>query len=129
MSRCLSDRSVDHVVIERGRVAERWRSERWDSLRLLTPNWQARLAGLRYDGSDRDGYVAVRQLVALLERYAAKSAAPIESATTVIAVGPAGRHFRVETSRGTWLADNVVIATGHSDVPYVPPLARQLSPR
>jgi putative flavoprotein involved in K+ transport len=53
MSRCLSDRSVDHVILERGRVGERWRSERWDSLRLLTPNWQSRLPRFRYNGPDR----------------------------------------------------------------------------
>ena len=50
MSRCLTDRGIDHVVLERGRVAERWRSERWDSLRLLTPNWQTRLPGFAYAG-------------------------------------------------------------------------------
>ena len=57
MSRSLSDRDVEHVILERGRVAERWRSERWDSLRLLTPNWQTRLPGFRYEGSEPDGYM------------------------------------------------------------------------
>ena len=57
MSRCLVDTGIDHVVLERGRVAERWRSERWDSLRLLTPNWQSRLPGFHYTGPDPDGYI------------------------------------------------------------------------
>ena len=56
MSRCLSDRSIDHVVIERGEIAHSWRFERWDSLRLLTPNWQSRLPGYGYSGDDPDGY-------------------------------------------------------------------------
>src|SRR5262245_32482443 len=86
MSRCLSDRSVDHVVLERGRVGERWRTERWDSLRLLTPNWQTRLPGFRYDGPEPDGYMAMSQLVAFFERYAASFAAPIEPLTTVRSV-------------------------------------------
>lgn len=129
MSRCLSDRNVDHVVVERGRVAERWRSERWDSLRLLTPNWQTRLPGMHYDGREPDGYMSMPELVGFFERYAASFAAPIESETTVLTVERSGPRFEVRTSRGNWTADNVVIATGYSDVPYVPPVARRLSPR
>src|SRR5262245_55253217 len=86
MSRCLSERGVEHVVLERGRVAERWRSERWNSLRLLTPNWQTRLPGFRYDGAEPDGFMSMAELIAYLERYAASSAAPIEIGTTVVAV-------------------------------------------
>jgi putative flavoprotein involved in K+ transport len=129
MSRCLSDRSVDHVIIERGRVGERWRTERWDSLRLLTPNWQTRLPGFGYDGPEPDGYMSAPQLVAHLERYAASFSAPIESATTVLAMDHAAAGFRIRTDRGQWLARNVVIATGYCDLPHVPPLARRLSPR
>ena len=80
MSRCLTDRGIDHVVLERGRVAERWRSERWDSLRLLTPNWQSRLPGFRYEGSDPDGYMTMPEVVAFFERYAASFAAPVREA-------------------------------------------------
>jgi putative flavoprotein involved in K+ transport len=129
MSRCLSERAVDHVVLERGRVAERWRTERWDSLRLLTPNWQTRLPGFRYEGPEPDGYMSMPQLVDFFDRYAASFAAPVESATTVRAVEKAGDHFRVQTNRGPWFPRNVVIATGYSDLPYVPPLAPQLSSR
>ena len=129
MSRCLFDRRIDHVVLERGRVAERWRSERWDSLRLLTPNWQTRLPEYRYDGPDPDGYMSMPQLIGFFERYAASFGAPIESLTTVLAVERVGSRFHVRTDRGSWVADNVVIATGYSDLPLVPPLARRLSPR
>ena len=56
MSRCLTDRSIDHVVLERGEVANSWKKERWDSLRLLTPNWQSRLPGYGYQGNDPHGF-------------------------------------------------------------------------
>jgi putative flavoprotein involved in K+ transport len=69
-SHFLSDRSVDHVVLERGEVANSWRRERWDSLRLLTPNWQSRLPGLRYEGPDPDGYMTAGEVTELIERFA-----------------------------------------------------------
>ena len=62
MSRCLADRSIDHVVLERGEVANSWRTQRWDSLRLLTPNWMTRLPGFAYRGDDPDGYLTARQV-------------------------------------------------------------------
>ena len=65
-SRCLSERSIDHVVLERGEVANSWRHERWDSLRLLTPNWQSRLPGYRYDGADPDGFMTMAEVVAFV---------------------------------------------------------------
>jgi putative flavoprotein involved in K+ transport len=58
-SHFLGERSVDHVVLERGEVANSWRRERWDSLRLLTPNWQSCLPGLRYESPDPDGYMTM----------------------------------------------------------------------
>jgi len=127
MSHCLTDDGVDHVVIERGRVAERWRSERWDSLRLLTPNWQSRLPGLRYDGPDPDGYMTMPEIIAYLERYARSFSAPVEERTTVRALELVSSGYRVTTDRGAWEAPSVVIATGHCDVPHVPELAAQLS--
>ena len=71
VSRLLSSARRDHVVLDRGRIAERWRSERWDSLHLLTPNWMTRLPGWLYTGPDQEGYMAVGELVSYLERYAA----------------------------------------------------------
>lgn len=127
-SRCLTDRGIDHVVIERGRVAERWRSERWDSLRLLTPNWQSRLPGFRYEGDDPDGYMRMPDVIDYFERYARSFDAPVQSGVTVRSVARAGRRFRVATDDGEWHARSVVIATGYSDVPFVPPMARTLHP-
>ena len=77
MSRCLSDRSIDHVVLERGEIAHSWRTERWDSLRLLTPNWQSRLPGYGYSGNDPDGYRTVPEVVEFIGSYARAIAAPV----------------------------------------------------
>ena len=129
MSRCLSDRSIVHLVLERGRVAERWRTERWYSLRLLTPNWQTRLPGFRYHGPQPDGYMSMTEVVEFFEQYAASFRAPIETDTSVLAVERDGERFKVETSRGQWYARHVVIATGYNDRPFVPPQAQSLSRR
>jgi putative flavoprotein involved in K+ transport len=127
MSRCLTERGIDHVVLERGRVGERWRSERWDSLRLLTPRWQSRLPGQRYEGDDPDGYMTMGEVIDYLDGYARSFGAPVETDTTVVSVEPAPGGYRVLTDRGNWEAENVVIATGFCDVPYVPPVASGLS--
>ena len=86
VSRLLTDAGRDHVVLDRGRVAERWRSERWDSLHLLTPNWMTRLPGWCYAGPDPDGYLSAGELVRHLERYAASFRAPVISNTTVVEI-------------------------------------------
>jgi putative flavoprotein involved in K+ transport len=126
MSRCLVDDGVAHVVLERGRVGERWRSERWDSLRLLTPRWQARLPGFSYEGPDADGFMTRSEVIAYLDAYARSFAAPVESGVTVTAVERDGDRYRVATDRGVWSAAGVVVATGHCDRPAVPALAAGL---
>jgi putative flavoprotein involved in K+ transport len=126
MSRCLSDWKIDHVVLERGRTAERWRSQRWDSLRLLTPNWMSRLPGWSYRGSDPDGYMTAREVVDYLAGFAASLPAPVEEQTTVLAVEAAGDGYRVATDRGSWRCDNLVIATGQCDRPRIPGFAAAL---
>lgn len=128
MSRCLADLSIDHVVLERGEVANSWRTERWDSLRLLTPNWQSRLPGYCYQGDDPDGYRDMSETVRFLEDYAAASGAPVQTHTTVTSVRQRsdGLGYDIETDRGTWTARTVVIATGACSVPDVPPLAEAL---
>lgn len=128
MSRCLTDAGVEHVVLERGRVAERWRSERWDSLRLLTPRWQTRLPGWSYHGPDPDGYMTRDEVVRTLEAYASSFPAPVETGVRVTEVALHGRGFRVDTDQAGWTAANVVIATGESQKPRVPGLAGHLPP-
>lgn len=127
MSRCLGELGIAHLVVERGRIGERWRSERWASLRLLSPRWQTRLPGHTYDGPDPDGYMSRDEVVAFLETYARGSRAPVLEHTTVTAVARAGAGYRVSTSRGDVQVRGVVIASGHCDRPLMPDCARNLS--
>jgi putative flavoprotein involved in K+ transport len=127
MSRCLSELGVEHVVLERGQLAQRWRSQSWDSLHLLTPNWMTRLPGFQYDGRDADGFMSVPELIAFFERYAASSAAPVVTETAVESVERSMNGFRVVTSRGDWSASSVVIATGYCDLPAIPSMSRGVS--
>jgi putative flavoprotein involved in K+ transport len=127
MSRCLSELGIDHVVLERGKLAQRWRSQSWDSLRLLTPNWMTRLPGFQYDGYDRDGFMSIPELIAFFEGYAAASKAPVLTDTAVHSVGRSGNGFRVVTNRGVWSAPSVVVATGYCDLPAVPAASRGLA--
>ena len=96
MSRCLADEGIDHVVLERGRVAERWRSERWDSLRLLSPNWHTRLPGFQYRGADPDGFMTMPEIISYFERYAQSFSAPVQDETTVLSVKRSERESRHE---------------------------------
>jgi putative flavoprotein involved in K+ transport len=127
VSRLLTEAGHDHVVLERGRLAESWRSARWDSLHLLTPNWMTRLPGWVYAGPDHDGYMSAGRLVRHLEAYAASFRAPVLESTTVERVTPSARGYEVVTDRGTWTAAHVVIATGPHGWPHVPGWARRMS--
>jgi putative flavoprotein involved in K+ transport len=134
-SHFLSQRSIDHVVLERGEVANSWRRERWDSLRLLTPNWQSRLPGLRYEGPDPDGYMTVPEVTEFIQRFAKVSGAPVRAGVNVTSVRPADDGYQVTTDRGEIAARAVVIATGACNQPTVPALreavpasVRQLTP-
>jgi putative flavoprotein involved in K+ transport len=127
-SRCLTDRGVDHVVLERGRVAERWRSERWDSLRLLTPNWMSRLPCWSYTGPDPHGFMTAAQVTAYFRAYADASAAPVVEDSAVVSVERTEGGFDVATTSNIWTANKVVIATGWCDQPAVPAIAGRLDP-
>jgi putative flavoprotein involved in K+ transport len=118
MSSHLARRSIDHVVLERGEVAHSWRTQRWDSLRLLTPNWMTRLPGYAYPGGDPDGYLDMPDVVRMLADYAAP--APVLTGTTVTSVRRDGRGYLVDTDRGTWHALAVVVATGATAGPVLP---------
>src|SRR5436190_21003684 len=125
----LQERGHDHVVVDRGRIAERWRSERWDSLRTLTPNWMSRLPGSSYEGPDPDGFMTMPELVDHFERYAHSFRAPVLEQTTVRSVTIGGDGFEVQAGRQTWRTANVVVATGWTDRPNVPTWATRLPAR
>ena len=126
MSRCLSERAIDHVVLERSEVANSWRTERWDSLRLLTPNWQCRLPGYTYSGDDPDGFMTMPEVVDFITAYAKDIAAPVQSGTTVTSVRRSDDGYRVTTDNGEWQCDTVVLASGAFNVPRVPAFAHAL---
>ena len=123
-SHFLSERSLDHVVLERGEVANSWRSERWDSLRLLTPNWQSRLpAGFRYDGPDPDAYATSAEVADLIARFATHVGAPVRTGTNVTSVRRDEERYLLTTSRGQLEARTVIIASGACNRPSVPAFA------
>lgn len=126
MSKHLAERSIDHVLLERGEVANSWRKERWDSLKLLTPNWQSRLPGYAYEGNDPDGYMDMKQVVSFLDKYSAKIAAPVESHTNVLSVKPAENGYSISTDRGNWSCEKLVLANGACNVASVPKFAADL---
>jgi putative flavoprotein involved in K+ transport len=126
MSRHLTDRSIDHVVLERGEVANSWRTERWDSLRLLTPNWQSRLPGYAYAGDDPDGFMDMSEVVRFLQRYAQVSDAPVETGTLVTRVRPLERGYEVSTNQGAWRCRTLVIASGACNIAARPSLSAGL---
>jgi putative flavoprotein involved in K+ transport len=125
-SKFLSDRSIDHVVLERGEVANSWRRERWDSLRLLTPNWQCRVPGLRYEGPDPDGYMTMTEITEFIDRFAKVSGAPVRTSTNVTSVRHAGDGYQVTTSDGEIGCRAVVVASGACNRPALPQFAPAL---
>jgi putative flavoprotein involved in K+ transport len=129
MSYVLGEHGVDHVVLERGEIANSWKKERWDSLRLLTPNWRTQLPGQAYDGDDPDGYMSVPDLVDFIEDYARNAQAPVKTQTAVESVQRTGGRYRVDTNRGSWACKAVVIATGACNRPSVPRVAEQIPAR
>ncbi len=130
MSRCLSELSIDHVLLERDAVASSWQRGRWDSLRLLTPNWQSRLpGGYCYAGDDPDGFMSSSEVAAYLDRYAEVIAAPVETGTEVTSVQASDDGYVVATAGGEWRARAVVLASGPYNRADVPALAAALPPR
>ena len=125
-SRLLTEAGRDHVVLDRGRLAESWRSARWDSLRLLTPNWMSRLPMWRYQGPDAEEFMTAPELVDYLESYARSFDPPIERWTSVQDVRRVDNGYRVTTTGNAWSARNVVVAAGPR--PRVPALAMRLHP-
>nr|WP_091417427.1 NAD(P)-binding domain-containing protein [Friedmanniella luteola] len=119
----LSARGVDHVVLERGEVANAWRTERWDSLRLLTPNWLSRLPGHRYEGPDPDGYMTMREVVDFIDGFARVASAPVRTRTAVTSVRRVDDGYRVQTGDGELHGRAVVLASGAFNRPTVPSLS------
>lgn len=117
-----------HVILERGRVAERWRSERWDSLMFQFPNWSLRLPGHEYHGSRPDGFATREEVIAFIERYRELVKAPVRTGVRVDRVRPIDGGFRLETTEGLVETVNVVVATGPYQEPILPAVRHALPP-
>lgn len=127
-SRALTLRGIEHVVLERGRIGERWRSERWHSLRLLTPAMYSALPGLPLAGADPEDFLPAGAFADYLDQYARTFAVPVRAGSAVEAVDLCHGAYRIATSSQLWLARSVIVATGACDVPYRPACAGALPP-
>jgi len=128
MSWWLAARSIDHVVLERGEVANTWRTERWPSLTLLTPNWQSRLPGFGYEGDDPDGFRTLPETIAFLERYARLVSPRLTTNCRVTSVRRTADGYEVATAQGTWHCKAVVLATGGFNVAQLPKVSEAVPP-
>ena len=127
MSWHLRRRDVEHLVLERHTVGHEWRTRRWDSFCLVTPNWQCQLPGFPYAGPDPDGFMLRDEVVRYLEAYAASFGPPLREGVEVSRLRrTAGGAFELTTDAGTVTADQVVVATGPYHRPAVPRLAERL---
>lgn len=124
----LSVRGVEHVVLEAGVLGQTWRTRRWRSFRLVSPNWLNRLPGYWYDGSDPDGFFTTAEMLAYLEGYAASFGAPVRPSTTVTSLAQREGRYLVHTAAGAIEADAVIVATGAFGHPRIPSIASALPP-
>ncbi len=126
VSHCLAERSIDHVVLERGEIANSWRHERWDSLTLLTPNWQSRLPGYAYSGDDPDSFMTMPDVIRFIDDYAELNDSPVHTQTTVESVRYESDAYTVTTNQGDWHSRSVVVASGACNLPSVPGVCEKL---
>ena len=123
MSQKLAERGVDHIVVERGQAGNSWRNERWDSLRLLSPNWLNGLPGVPCRGADQDGFLHVSDLISMFDACARRNATPLMTETRVVALDAFGDGYRVQTDQGAIDSRSVVMATGTNAIANVPAFA------
>lgn len=129
MSYCLKQRGIDRLVFERNQLAESWRSKRWDSFCLVTPNWQCQLPGFPYPGDDPHGFMVKEEIVAYIEAYARSFSPPLHEGITVKKLArTAGGGFSLETTFRDFTAEQVIIATGGYHTATIPRIAERFSP-
>jgi putative flavoprotein involved in K+ transport len=129
LSHYLTSFGRNHIVLEAGRIGESWRSQRWDSFRLNTPNFMLQLPGYPYEGDDPEGFLTREETLAYVEGYAAAVAAPVRTGVRVSSLRTRGRGgFVMETPEGPIGADNVAVATGSFSRPAPRPPVGELPP-
>ncbi len=123
----LKQSGIDHLVFEKQTAAHTWSTQRWDTFCLVTPNWQCDLPGHRYDGPDPDGFMKKDEILAYLRGFIAKVDPPIHEGVTVQRVTPMpDGGFSVQTSKGDYTADEIVVASGGYHTPIIPRMAERL---
>ena len=128
LSHCLQQRGIDHLVIEKRSLVHSWRTQRWDSFCLVTPNWQCDLPGWPYKGADPHGFMVKDEINAWLAGFVEQVQAPAMEGVTVNKVSRAGEsdRYTVDTSAGQFTADQVVVASGGYHKPVIPRMAERL---
>ncbi len=130
MSYCLKQKGIEHIIFEKHKIAHSWRSKRWDSFCLVTPNWQCQLPGYGYGGRDPQGFMQKDEIVRYIEDYAAFFAPPLKEGITVLRICKNHQAiFEVSTDFGEYTADQVVVAAGCYHTPRIPKLAERLPDR
>ena len=128
MSAVLQQRGREHVVLERRRIGQRWRTERWESLRFQFPNWSLALPGYRYSGDEANGFAHWRDILRVIDDYAASTRAPVREHTEVTDLRADDGRFVLSIPAGTIHARHVVVATGPFQKPRIPPSAEGIAP-
>jgi putative flavoprotein involved in K+ transport len=127
ISYCLAKRDIAHVVFEKATAMHVWSERRWDNFCLVTPNWQCALPGHRYDGSDPDGFMKKDEIVAYLTRFKKLVDAPLLEGVAVMRAAPRPEGgFDVVTSDGSYVADQIVVASGGYHTPIIPRMAERI---
>ena len=129
VSAVLQGRGREHVVLERRRVGERWRTERWESLRFQFPNWSLELPGYAYSGDDPNGFAHWREVLRIIEDYAASTRPPLREHTEVTGLCVDDGGFALSVADGTINARQVVVATGPFQRPRIPQLSERIAAR
>jgi putative flavoprotein involved in K+ transport len=123
----LTQQGREHILLEKQRFGEAWRSGKWDSFTLVSPNWTIQLPGFSYAGDDPDGFLNREGVVQYLENYVSHFNPPIQTGVEVRSItNGTGNGFVIETQEGTILADNVVVATGAFQAPRLPDYHKQI---
>jgi putative flavoprotein involved in K+ transport len=128
MSAVLQQHGREHVVLERRQVGECWRTERWESLRFQFPNWSLELPGYSYSGDDPDGFAHWREILSVIEDYAASTHAPVRENTEVTALCADDTGLVLSVPDGTIHARQVIVATGPFQRPHIPQFSDSVAP-
>ncbi|WP_188745958.1 MSMEG_0569 family flavin-dependent oxidoreductase [Marinobacterium zhoushanense] len=123
----LKQLKLDHLVFEKNSLMHGWKTERWDSFTLVTPNWQCNLPGHPYDGDDPKGFMTRDETLDYLNTFASKLNAPVREGVAVNKVETdANGLYHLSTSEGDFTADQVVVASGGYHIPVIPRMAERL---